>query len=50
MSQEQIVVRRTPFLNGGNAQEDILKLLDSLEDLRKVEPEEAVVEGPPEPS
>ncbi|HJX13824.1 MAG TPA: peptide deformylase [Dehalococcoidales bacterium] len=24
--------------------------LDSLEDLRKVEPEEAVVEGPPEPS
>jgi len=33
MSQEQTVTRRPAFLNGGNSQEDILKLLDSLEDL-----------------
>jgi len=33
MSQEQTIVRRPAFLNGGTAQEDILKLLDSLEEL-----------------
>jgi len=33
MSQEQTVVRKPAFLNGGNSQEDILKLLDSLEEL-----------------
>jgi cell division septum initiation protein DivIVA len=33
MSQEQIVVRRPSFLSAGNSQEDILRLLDSLEDL-----------------
>ena len=33
MSQEQTVIRKPAFLNGGNSQEDILKLLDSLEEL-----------------
>ena len=33
MSQEQTITRRPAFLNGGNSQEDILKLLDSLEEL-----------------
>lgn len=32
INQEQMVVRR-PFLNGGGNQEDILRLLDELEDL-----------------
>jgi len=33
MSQEQTVTKRPAFLHGGNSQEDILKLLDSLEEL-----------------
>lgn len=33
MNQEQIPVRRHAFLNNSNPQEDILKLLDSLEEL-----------------
>lgn len=33
MSQEQIIVQRPSFLNGKGSQEDILKLLDSLEEL-----------------
>jgi len=33
MSQEQIAVRRPSFTNSNNSQEDILKLLDSLEEL-----------------
>jgi cell division septum initiation protein DivIVA len=33
MSQEQIVVRRPSFLSAGNSHEDVLRLLDSLEDL-----------------
>ncbi len=33
MSQEQTVIRRPAFLNNGNSQEDVLRLLDSLEDL-----------------
>ncbi len=33
MSQEQFAVRRPSYLNGANSQEDILKLLDSLEEL-----------------
>jgi vacuolar-type H+-ATPase subunit H len=33
MNQEQVVVRRPSFLSGRTSQEDILKLLDSLEEL-----------------
>jgi len=33
VSTEQIIVRRPSFLNTGTPQEDVLKLLDSLEDL-----------------
>jgi len=33
MSQEQIVVQRPSFLSGRSSQEDLLKLLDSLEEL-----------------
>ena len=33
MNQEQIIVRRPSFLSGRSSQEDILKLLDSLEEL-----------------
>lgn len=33
MSQEQTVVRRSPFSNGGNSHEDVLTQLDKLEEL-----------------
>lgn len=33
MNQDQVIVRRPSFLNGGSPQEDILKLLDTLEEL-----------------
>lgn len=33
MSQDNIMVRRSSFLNGRNSNDDILKLLDSLEEL-----------------
>jgi len=38
MNQEQTAVRRPSFLNGGSSQEDILKLLDSLDDLAESAP------------
>ncbi|MCL5104707.1 MAG: hypothetical protein M1133_11430 [Armatimonadetes bacterium] len=39
MSQEQVVVRRPSFLSGGGSQGDILKLLDSLEDMGDKSPQ-----------